>query len=264
MAGDWIKMRVDLHTHPKVVRIVSAVCPQDVRKVSSRCLVVGALHAMWSLFDAHSIDGELRGYGPETLDALVGLDGFAAGVAAVEWLVITPNSLAMPNFGTHNGKGAKRRAEDTAAKRVRRMSEECPQDDRTDCGPEKRREEKIVNTPPSPQGDRVGESSTDPPKPTKRVKLLPDYTTEFVEFYKSYPSIRRQKKQVCWAIWQRDIEKHQEKDRAAAAVMEGLRRWCKCHQWNKDGGQFVCGSEVFLRQRRYMEDPPTAPRSEHE
>lgn len=139
MAGDWIKMRVDLHTHPKVVRIVSAVCPQNVRSPSSRCQIVGALHAMWSLFDVHSTDGELRGYSPETLDALVGLDGFTAAVAEVGWLAITPNSLVMPDFGTHNGKGAKRRAEDTASKRVRRLSADCPQEQRTKCGPEKRR-----------------------------------------------------------------------------------------------------------------------------
>lgn len=139
MAGDWIKMRVDLHTHPKVVRIVSAVCPQDVRNLSARCLIVGALHAMWSLFDAHSTDGQLPGYTSETLDTLVGLDGFARAVESVGWLIVSDKCLEMPEFGAHNGKGAKRRAEDTASKRVRRMSAECPQETRTKCGPEKRR-----------------------------------------------------------------------------------------------------------------------------
>jgi len=264
MAGDWIKMRVDLHTHPKVVRIVSAVCPQDVRKVSARCLIVGALHAMWSLFDAHSTDGQLHGYSPETLDACVGIDGFTLAVESVGWVVVSDKYLEMPEFGTHNGKGAKRRAEDTAAKRVRRMSAECPQDSRTDCGPEKRREEKILNTPPIPQGDGVLVLDAAPAKPAKAVKLIPDYTAEFLAFYKAYPSVRRQKKQVCWDIWKRDIERHQEKPRAIAAVMNGLQKWCKSHQWTKDGGQYVCGSEVFLRQRRYMDEPPTAPIKEFE
>jgi len=124
MAGDWIKMRVDLHTHPKVVRIVSAVCPQDVRKVSARCLIVGALHAMWSLFDAHSIDGELRGYGPETLDALVGLDGFAEGVASERIMAREPSG------------GPKIRR--------RNVSAECPQNVRRTIGQiaDQRREEK--------------------------------------------------------------------------------------------------------------------------
>ncbi len=142
MAGDWIKMRTDLHTHPKVVRIVSAACPQNVRSVSARCLIVGALHAMWSLFDAHSTDGKLMGYTHDALDNLVGVEGFAAAVESVGWLIVSDKCLEMPNFEAHNGKGAKRRAEDTAAKRVRRMSAECPQVKRTDCGPEKRREEK--------------------------------------------------------------------------------------------------------------------------
>ena len=47
MAGDWIKMRGDLGTHPKVVRIMSALKADRLR-------VVGGLHAVWSLFDAHS------------------------------------------------------------------------------------------------------------------------------------------------------------------------------------------------------------------
>lgn len=31
MAGDWIKMRADLHTHPKVVRISSALDADRLR-----------------------------------------------------------------------------------------------------------------------------------------------------------------------------------------------------------------------------------------
>jgi hypothetical protein len=58
--GDWIKVRADLHTHPKVVRILSALNavkhPQPVRTVSDTLRVVGALHAVWCVFDTHSID----------------------------------------------------------------------------------------------------------------------------------------------------------------------------------------------------------------
>lgn len=40
MAIDWIKMRVDLQTHPKVVRILSATGTDKFR-------VIGGLHAVW-------------------------------------------------------------------------------------------------------------------------------------------------------------------------------------------------------------------------
>jgi hypothetical protein len=257
MAGDWIKMRVDLHTHPKVVRIVSAVCPQDVRKVSARCLIVGALHAMWSLFDAHSTDGQLHGYSPETLDVCVGIDGFTVAVESVGWVVVSDKCLEMPEFGTHNGKGAKRRAEDTAAKRVRRMSAECPQDDRTDCGPEKRREEKIYKPPIVPQGDGVGAPA---PKPEKKPpKLIPEYSPAFLAFWNAYPTVRRQDKQKCWKRWQADFL---DREKQAGLVMENLRRWKRCDQWTKDGGQYVCNPHRWLLNRMYAEEPPTGPTKE--
>ncbi len=44
MAGDWIKMRAGLQTHPKVVRLTSALKADKLR-------VIGGLHAVWCLFD---------------------------------------------------------------------------------------------------------------------------------------------------------------------------------------------------------------------
>src|SRR5680860_1079388 len=92
MAGDWIKMRSVLQTHPKVVRIASAL-------KADRLKTIGALHAVWCLFDAHSEDGHLSGYSPEVLDSMIGWPGFTEAMALVEWVVITPDeSLALPEF----------------------------------------------------------------------------------------------------------------------------------------------------------------------
>lgn len=124
MAGDWIKMRADLQTHPKVVRIASALNADRLR-------AVGGLHAVWCLFDAHSIDGSLEGYTPEALDALIGCAGFAQAMAAVGWLEVSADSLALPRFDEHNGRGAKRRATETERKREARKAADHPQDDRT-------------------------------------------------------------------------------------------------------------------------------------
>lgn len=44
MAGDWIKMRIDLQTHPKVFRMVSALKADRLR-------IIGGLHIAWSIFD---------------------------------------------------------------------------------------------------------------------------------------------------------------------------------------------------------------------
>lgn len=111
MAGDWIKMRVDLQTHPKVVRILSAT-------MSDKFRVVGGLLAVWSIFDAHSADGILNGYTPNVLDHIIGWEGFCQAMIDVGWMVYDGHeTLMLPEFEEHNGKGAKRRAEDQKRKR---------------------------------------------------------------------------------------------------------------------------------------------------
>lgn len=139
MAGDWIKMRADLHTHPKVVRMASALKADRLR-------IVGGLHSAWCLFDVHSVDGFLDGYSPETLDDMIGFPGFAMAMMAVGWLEMEAENLVMPRFSEHNGQSAKRRAQDAARKRdVRKKS--APEADKLRTREEKRREDIKDQTP---------------------------------------------------------------------------------------------------------------------
>src|SRR4051812_41777329 len=110
MAGDWIKMRADLFTHPKVVRMASAL-KADGRPDPIR--VVGGLMSVWCLFDAHSVDGVLEGYTSDLIDDHLRWDGFAAAMKAVGWLadVGDGSSMSLPEFDKHNGQSAKRRAQ---------------------------------------------------------------------------------------------------------------------------------------------------------
>lgn len=133
MAGDWIKMRADLHTHPKVVRISSALRADRLR-------VIGGLHAVWCLFDAHAINGRLDGYTTEALDDMIGFPGFASAMAAVGWLVVGDECLDAPRFDEHNGQSAKRRAMETERKRNERSLSACDADKKR-TREEKRREE---------------------------------------------------------------------------------------------------------------------------
>jgi hypothetical protein len=116
MAGDWIKMRADLLTHPKIVRMSSALKADKLR-------VIGALHSVWCLFDMHSADGQLEGYTPEVLDDHLGWAGFSAQMIVVKWLEHTADSLNVPRFDEHNGQSAKRRATETERKRLAREAE---------------------------------------------------------------------------------------------------------------------------------------------
>lgn len=121
MSNDWIAMRVDLQTHPKVFRISSALKADKLR-------TIGGLHAVWCLFDAHSEDGRLTGYTPEVINSIIGMDGFAEAMIDVGWLNVEDSqTVAIPRFEQHNGKSAKRRMMDSERKKDIRNSAKCPQ-----------------------------------------------------------------------------------------------------------------------------------------
>ncbi|WP_237141843.1 hypothetical protein [Pseudomonas putida] len=136
MAGDWIKMRVDLQTHPKVFRMVSALRADRLR-------VIGGLHVAWSIFDTHSADGVLHGYTPDAMDAVIGWPGFTQAMIDVEWAAIDEDgSLVMPRFDEHNGASAKRRANDSERKRASRKSDSVRKLSASDADKTRTREEK--------------------------------------------------------------------------------------------------------------------------
>ena len=159
MSTDWIKMRVDLRTHPKVVRMAGALNADKLR-------VVGALHAVWSIFDAHSSDGLLDGYTFKALDIELGWKGFAQAMHDIGWLIDSDGEgLEAPRFEEHNGQSAKRRAMETERKRLEREAEKAAADaakaatntgqvsashaDKSVTREEKRREEEKENPPAS-------------------------------------------------------------------------------------------------------------------
>lgn len=139
MAGDWIKMGKDLITHPKIVRMASALRADKLR-------TIGGLFAVWCLFDTHSVDGHLSGYTAETIDDEIRFPGFCAAMASVGWLESNDDGAFLPDFEEHNGQSAKRRAQETERKRNDRKTY-APDADKKRTREEKRREEK--NTPPS-------------------------------------------------------------------------------------------------------------------
>lgn len=115
----WIKMATGLRRHPKVTRMAGLLKTDRLR-------VVGALHAVWSVFDEHSPDGLLPYYTLALLDEEIGLKGFGAAMANVGWIEETAAGLIVPDYEAHNGPTAKRRAQDTKAKSGRRAGGQKP------------------------------------------------------------------------------------------------------------------------------------------
>lgn len=235
MAGEWIKMAVGLRTHPKVVRMATMLKADRLR-------VVGGLHAVWGLFDTHSVGGQLDGYTAEVLDADLGWKGFTAAMVAVRWLEETAEGVSAPGYEEHNGPNAKRRAMETSRKgRARKASAESPQDDDTQCGQvsasdadkmrnreEKRREE---DTPQPPKGG----AAADPPG--------------FVEFWSSWPqSDRKVARKQCAEKWRR---KGFAKDMPAILVHVEAMKQSK--QW-RDG--YEPAPLTYLNQERWGDGLP--------
>jgi hypothetical protein len=224
MAGDWIKVRCDLHTHPKVLAVVrklSADCPHT-------CTVVGGLHYIWVQFDTHSTDGVLDGYSLEAFDKMIGITGFSQAIVDIGWLKVLPNGLQMPEFDTHNGKGGKRRAENTKGRRVSRASAECPQSDRTNCGPEKRREEKSSKSPQPPADAGGVGAKRRKSKRTERQRFLlcPEFPPGFEAFWAAYPSAGQKDKAVAAWEWRR-AKVEPIADAIVATVMQWTMWWDK-------------------------------------
>jgi hypothetical protein len=151
MAGEWIKMRIDLASDPAVVRIRRATgIDADA--------VVGKLHRLWAWADTHTADGTAAGLDVEWVDELTGCKGFGDAMIATGWLQADAAGLRFANFERHNGQPAKVRAlRKTRMERFRGAARA------TDAPPEeeKRREEEENKKPAAPV------PTSDPPEASR-------------------------------------------------------------------------------------------------
>lgn len=156
MAGDWIKMRADLFTHPKVFRIAEILGKDEL-------YTVGALFCFWAWADKHCVDGLVDGATSRLIDRATRVDGLSDALMAVGWLEIDNAGAHIPRFGEHNGDTAKerslknqRQARWRAGKTLESVDGEASTSSSTKASTreEKRREEKEPNgsLPPTPEG----------------------------------------------------------------------------------------------------------------
>ena len=111
MAGDWIKMRVNLWDDPRV----SKMC--DLTETGESA-VIGGLYWLWSTADQHSEDGVMLGLTIRAIDRKTGINGFGEALVSAGWLADHPEGVRIVRFSEHNGKSAKRRCSES----VRKMS----------------------------------------------------------------------------------------------------------------------------------------------
>jgi len=152
MAGDWIKMRIDLADDPAVIAIASELeCEED--------LVVGKLHRLWAWADRQTVDGNAPSVSEKWIDRYLSVSGFAQAMQRHGWLDITGSGITFPRFDRHNGQTGKRRA--LTAKRVAshkgKSNAKGNAPSVTSALPreEKRREEKSKAKPPVVPLDKI-------------------------------------------------------------------------------------------------------------
>lgn len=158
MAGEWIKVRTNLWTDPRV----SQLC--DLTD-ASKPAVVGALYWLWSSADEHTQDGHMPGLSIKAIDRESGVPGIGAALLAIDWIEDTPGGITLKRFDEHNGASAKSRAQ--TAKRVANhknnavVTQQVTQNQEIANAPtvstalpreEKIREEEKTNTPIPPAG----------------------------------------------------------------------------------------------------------------
>lgn len=216
MAGDWIKMSVNLPDKPEVWQI-AGILGIDADSV------VGKLLRVWAWFDAHTEDGNAVGVTYPLVDRVAGVAGFAEAMALSGWLCQHGSVMTVPHFERHNGKTAKNRA--LTNERVAKHRENHPESNADSNGTsvtktvtreEKRREEE--NTPPG-----------------------------FARFWDVWPkSLRKEAKGKCLEVW-RKAGAELRADLIVSHV-EALKRSAS---WTKNGGEFIPAPLVYLNNRRW-------------
>jgi hypothetical protein len=108
---NWIKVRTNLVRDGRVVSLA-------IKLKSHPVFVCGALTWLWSCADEQTTDGKLHGYTPDYIDFQVNIPGFTMALTELTkdgkpspWVIVTPEYVAVCEFGKHNGATAKQRAQ---------------------------------------------------------------------------------------------------------------------------------------------------------
>ncbi len=144
MAGDWIKMRVNLWDDPRVAKLCDLTD-------SGEAAIIGALYWLWSSADQHSEDGVMPVLTLRSIDRKTGVQGFGSSLVAIGWLADHPEGVRIVRFEEHNGKSAKRRCSESARKmsardadKVRTESGTLAEDEQQSCAPREREEKELT------------------------------------------------------------------------------------------------------------------------
>lgn len=267
MAGDWIKMRVGLTTHPRVMRIAECLLdsapfaewaglacslggyppPSESESRAerhsalriTRYVTVTALLRFWGYANEHAKGDEVLGVWPEDVDEVTGVPGFADAIETAGWVKFDRENggLKMPNFEEHNTSSSERSS--AGAERQKRYRERKKQqasdaplsyvtrDVTLQEREEKRREEK---------------------KPHRGARVVP---LRFDDFWAAYPGPRKFARVKCMQVWL---------DKGFTAVADQIILHVEAMkltpQWKEADGKYIPAPLTYLNQQRFEDGLP--------
>ncbi len=172
MAGDWIKMRMDLAEDPAVMEMAERM---NVREE----VIVGYCHSFWSWVSRQCHADSVTGVTLVSLGRRINLPGFPELLCDVGWLEYDESGprpvIRIPKFERHLSESAKKRANSAIRqKRCRDSVTEMSRSerDKSVTREEKRREEKNISL------TNVREMTCKPVKAIPSVEQVREYCEE--------------------------------------------------------------------------------------
>jgi hypothetical protein len=215
MAGDWIKMEMELSDKPEVHYIANALTLDPDA-------VVGKLFRVWSWFNKHTVDGNAHGVTFLLVDRICGVTGFGEAMSFAGWLEQRDKVLHMPNFEYHTSESAKKRA--LTAKRVANHKAKS-----------------------NAEGNAASVTSALPREEKRRDKTPLPPSGAFLRFWGAWPSsARKASRGECWAKWLK-----QDFDQVAEQIVSHVEAMKQTQDWRKDSGSFIPAPLAYLNQRRW-------------
>lgn len=278
-ALEWIKLSCGLHDKWQVLAVRRAL------KLRTADEVVGKLCRLWSHFENHSKAGRIKGLVPEDIDLVVGKKGFAAAVAAVDWLAFDDQGAVIPAYDEYMGAAA--RARDAEAEKKRQQRADAAERERqardhagttpgqagdmgrdgpgTDPGHDGGQ---TGDTDGTQEGETEAEGEKNPPTPPaggdgpagpagEKARLKAEAAARkaaldgrFAAFWAAYP--KKQSKPDAERAFAR-LSPGPDLLRLILAAVATQKTW---HAWAKDGGQYIPNAATWLNARRWEDEPP--------
>jgi hypothetical protein len=250
MAGDWIKMRSDLHTDPAVIGIA---CLLEIDEDT----VVGKLLRVWAWVDAQGVIDRDKSHGGSVtvsvtaswVDRCAQRPGFAAAMVAAGWLEDIGSAVRFPRFDRHNGQTAKERA--LAAKRQAKKRKKKKEEERDESHGERGTGSSLLSSPDSQSSKGedpaevggVGEGAQ-PAEPASKTVWASE---TFGRFWAVYPS--RIGQDVALRAW-RDLNPDPE---LVDMIVQAVKDQLTWEKWQKG---FIMDPARWLRERHWTDERP--------